>query len=451
MKTVHFFLFIFCSGPLLAQWTERIVSDSSITPQKIVVADIDGDGMIDIVSMNQGSDTIDWYKNTGGDFTSFQLVGPLDEGRGIATGDIDGDGDIDVIGSRPNTGNSDANLYIYKNLDGLGIFDSPEAIPTPNTSGGRSVIIVDIDGDGFNDLLVGSREDQTLAWYKNLDGNGSFDAGNIIITDYVNGLGFDVGDIDGDGDLDIVAGTLNYNVMSWFENLDGQGTFGPPIEIGSPGYAILSVFLVDIDGDGDLDIVGSAFEDGGLFWWENMDGQGNFSLEKTIEPSLFTSFIHPVDLDNDGDIDLLALAPGFLRWYENLDGLGNFGNAKTIKDNLEFAITLTAADLDNDGDMDPIAASQTDNTIYWFENDLLGIPSFDLSNIEIYPNPTKSSIKIKSSVHIVSATFHDVLGRKLLQVFDNFELLNVSELSNGLLFLTIETEYGTITKKIIKE
>src|SRR5690606_31593363 len=164
------------------------------------------------------------------------------------------------------------------------------------------------------------------------------------------------------------------------ENLDGNGNFGPPQEIGSPGSAMLSVFLTDIDGDSDLDVIGSSVGSGVFAWWENLDGLGNFSLEKTIDASVVTTYIYPVDLDNDDDIDVLTLAPGFLRWYENLDGLGNFSEGNIIKNNLNSAITLTAADLDNDGDMDPIAASQPDSTVFWFENDLLGITDFNYGN-----------------------------------------------------------------------
>lgn len=452
MKKIMSILLFLYGSHIVAQWTENIVYNNAITPQKVFAADIDGDGKIDIISMDQGSDSINWYRNIGGGFAPPDSVGPLEEGRDIAVGDIDGDGDMDIIGSRANTSSSTVNLFIYKNLDGNGNFGPPIPIATPNTLGGRTIKIVDIDGDGKNDILAGTGDDDTLAWYRNLDGNGTFDTGNIIISNYVNGYGIDVGDIDGDGDLDIVAGTLNYNIMSWFENLDGAGTFGPPKEIGSSGMAVLSVFLADMDGDGDLDVIGSEFEEGGLYWWENLDGQGNFGLERIIEPSLLITWIYPVDLDNDGDTDVLALAPGFLRWYENLDGLGSFGDANVIKDDLEFARTVSAADLDNDGDMDPISASQRDFNIYWFENDLLATPNFGLQFFEIYPNPTTGLLFIHPTTeNIVGATVYDVLGKKVLQKNGNIQQVDISTLEKGMYFLRLKTDRGEFVQKIIKE
>ncbi|MDN3722998.1 T9SS type A sorting domain-containing protein [Aequorivita sp. SDUM287046] len=437
----------------MAQWTEKIVSSNARGPLQIVVGDIDNDGNMDVLNVNNyPAQNFVWYRNTDGlgNFGIGLEIGVIYEPRNIAVGDIDGDNDLDVLGTSPYS--IPPNLVSYKNLDGLGDFGTGTLIATPNTNGERAILVRDIDGDGHNDLVVGSIDDDSLTWYKNLDGNGNFDTGNIIISGYVNGSGIDVGDIDGDGDLDIVAGTLNYNIMSWFENLDGEGTFGPPREIGSSGMAVLSVFLADIDGDGDLDVIGSAVGAGVFAWWENLDGLGNYGLEKIINNTLITTYIYPVDLDNDDDIDVLALAPGFLRWYENLDGLGNFGEANVIKDDLEFAITVTAADLDNDGDMDPITASQRDNTVYWFENQLLAIPNFGLQNIEIYPNPTQSLVYINSKTeNIVSATIFDILGKKVLQLNGKIQQVDFSTLEKGMYFLRLKTDRGEFVQKIIKE
>lgn len=454
MRTIYTLAFLFISLPLMAQWTQHIVTSNARGPLQIVVGDIDNDGYIDVLNVNNyPAQNFVWYKNIDGtgSFNPGNEIGVLYEPRNMAIGDIDGDNDLDVLGTSPYT--VTPNVVSFKNLDGLGDFGIRKAISTPNTQGERAILVRDIDGDGHNDLVIGSIDDDALTWYKNLDGNGTFDTGNIIISNYVNGSGMDVGDIDGDGDLDIVAGTLNYNTMSWFENLDGRGIFGPPMEIGSPGMAVLSVFLADIDGDGDLDVVGSEFENGGLYWWENLDGLGNFSLERIIEPSLFISWIYPVDLDNDNDIDVLALAPGFLRWYENLDGMGNFGTANIIKDDLNSSMAVSAADIDNDGDMDPIAASQSDDTIYWFENmTIIGVNENQTKTPNIYPNPTRGLIFIDSKTeNVISATILDIVGEKILRVAGNIQQLDISNLQSGMYFLKLTTDSGEQVKKIVKE
>lgn len=135
-----------------------------------------------------------------------------------------------------------------------------------------------------------------------------------------------------------------------------------------------------------------------------------------------------------------------------MDGLGNFGEANVIKDDLEFAITVTAADLDNDGDMDPITASQWDNTVYWFENQLLAIPNFGLQNIEIYPNPTQGLVYIDSKKeNIVSATIFDILGKKVLQLNGKIQQVDISTLEEGMYFLRIVSDDRDFVEKIIKK
>ncbi len=451
MKKIYFLLFCVISNVGFAQWTENILYDGNESFQKLLVADVDSDGLIDVISMTQGGGFVSWYKNLGGSFDEPRFVGALFEGVGIAVGDIDNDGYVDVVGQILPISTNNRNLFYYRNIDGTGAFEPPKSLLTPNTGNGRSVLLADLDGDNKFDIIAGTSSNQKLTWYKNLGGNGNFDEGNEIVSNYVNGSAIDVGDIDGDGDIDIVAGTGNLYTSAWFENLDGQGTFSPPQQIGLPQSAVNDIHLEDVDGDNDLDVICSRYDEGGLYWLENLDGQGNFGQVKPIEETLFISNIHAADLDNDNDLDLLALAPGFLRWYENLDGQGNFSSAKIIKDTLPFAIAITAADLDSDGDMDPITASQSLFKIYWFENNLLGIQENQFGNSTIYPNPVSDILKIKSSEKLTNVKFYDVFGRKIALQTQNLNEIDVSKLPSGIYLITIKTENGSFTQKLIKE
>lgn len=444
-----FFYFLFVN-PINAQWQEHKVTDQAVSPKKVIAADIDGDGLIDIISMN--SEKIEWYKNLGdGNFSDGILVGELIDGRDIAVGDINGNGHPDIVGVRAGYYSS-YNMFWYENLDGDGNFSAPKGISTPHTEGGLRVKIGDIDHDGHLDIVATTIEDRKLAWYKN-SGNGTFDAGTVISSGYTSGYGLDIGDIDNDGDMDIVVNTPNYAITSWFENLDGTGNFGEPREIGTRKMNLQSLFLADIDGDESLDVIGSGsvHEEEVFSWWKNLDGQGNFSTQEHVIDTILTTFIYPVDLDLDGDLDVLTLAPGYLKWYENLDGQGNFGEAQIIKDDLPFAITVTAADLMNNGTINPITASQRLNTIYWFKPTTVNIEDFKSESITVYPNPVENILSIKTEKPISLVILYDVLNREVFRTDSEEKEIFLSHLNSGVYVLEIQTAEQTVFKRIVKK
>ncbi|MDR9419550.1 FG-GAP-like repeat-containing protein [Gracilimonas sp.] len=150
--------------------------------------------------------------------------------------------------------------------------------------------IADLDGDGDMDVLSASFNDGKLAWYENTDEQGTFGVQNIIASDYNSPRHVSTGDIDGDGDLDVLmadfgrSGTLDGRAFYWHENTDGAGTFGPKQLIFFDGsITSMTIFPADIDGDGDLDVVTSSNRTAGLRVFENTNGQGAFGPEQLID------------------------------------------------------------------------------------------------------------------------------------------------------------------------
>lgn len=437
-------------------WTEHLVPSQIGTTHRAITADIDGDGNLDILRVSgSGQENFAWFHNEDGlgNFGPLQIIGNIQEPRFITSGDLDGDGDIDVIGSCPFA--STDKLVWYENLDGQGTFSSVNVINTA-TQGQGAVAVADIDGDGDNDLIVNSQDDRTLAWYKNLDGQGTFGASQIVITDYITSSGLAVDDMDGDGDMDIVVGTPGTRRMSWFENLDRLGNFGPPNMISTPGLAILFVFIADFDGDGDNDIVGTSGAIDLVAWWENMDGLGNFSSERNISLNVDAPFdVFATDLDNDNDMDVLVTsAPeSSVLWFENLDGLGNFSEKKTITNDLFATISVFAADIDGDGDQDVISGTQSIPKLAWYENPtILSVEENSIDTVKIYPNPTDGLLYIDANTEsIIGITVFDVLGKKVLQLQGNKQQVDISTIESGMYFLRIATDRGEFVQKIIKE
>lgn len=334
-------------------------------------------------------------------------------------------------------------LFIYFN--GYSQF-GPQQIITTEAHLPVRVVCGDINGDGNIDVALAARSLATpynLAWLENTNGNGDFGSINLIGT-MSETYRINLADLDNDGDFDVMAANPFLNLIVWYKNLDGLGNFGPIITISNIADGAIDVIGADIDNDGDMDVFSASPADNELAWFENLDGLGNFGSKNIITNILnnaWTVFVE--DLDNDGDMDVLSTYTdpfgGEIVWFENLDGQGSFGSKNIISTEVQFPRDVYAADIDNDGDMDVLSASQNDDKIAWYENmTIIGIDENQLNTLSIYPNPTKGLVFINSKTEtIISITVFDILGKKVLQLNGNIQQLDISTLQSGMYFLRI--------------
>ncbi|GAB4162200.1 MAG: hypothetical protein Tsb0033_20910 [Winogradskyella sp.] len=348
--------------------TEQLLTDTANSVVKVQITDFNEDGNLDIiVAANDDGETI-WFQNLGSGSFSPKIV--IDEFLGgmrdLKTVDLDSDGDQDFI----TVTSQDINIKWYNNTDGLGDFE-PYTI-TKNISGGKVVHAADLDGDGDLDLLSASHWDDKVAWYENRDGQGDYSDTQIILSETLNGAGSVVGvDIDGDGDNDVVATSSLDDDIVWFENLDGLATFGDPQLIEDNLYQVNKVYPADLDADGDIDLVFTAR--GKIIWYENLDGLGNFGGQQEIESinNFRMEAIDLADLDGDGDLDISAASNYGLLFYLNLDGQGTFGTRQQIEDYNFDGMATKIADVDGDGDNDILYGGESTSIpdyIGWSEN-----------------------------------------------------------------------------------
>lgn len=292
------------------------------------LADLDGDGKPEYI-VGQRYGTLYYYKYHAPDrWTKYEIGRDSPSDVGCIALDITGDGRQDVIAGGVwyhNTGDSRQPFTRY-------VFDADLAAV-------HDIVAADIDGDGKPEILTMS-DANDLRWYKiPADPSGTWQ--HQVIGPAVH-AGMAVGDLDGDGDLDIVRANV------WFENINGDGSAWQVRPIGPntyppadfrPRFAFDGVRAVicDMNGNGKQDIVFSDAEiPGGAVWWmENLDGVGHYWRRHAIHQpraprrgALHSLYVG--DLDGDGDLDVFSCemefvrgdaAPRFTIW-ENVDGVG---------------------------------------------------------------------------------------------------------------------------------
>ena len=183
-------------------------------------------------------------------------------------------------------------------------------------------------------------------------------------------------DLDGDGDIDVLSALIHDDKIAWYENNGSESFTAHNISTSADGAS--SVYAVDLDGDGDMDVLASSKDDDKISWYEN-NGSESFTTH-TIATSANAPFsVYAVDVDGDGDIDVLSASihDDKIAWYEN-NGSESF-TAHTISTDADYAFSVYAVDLDGDGDMDVLSASINDDKIAWYENN--GSESFTVHNI----------------------------------------------------------------------
>lgn len=290
--------------------------------------------------------------------------------------DVDGNGSSDIVYIFRESANSgDWGIGWLRNTDGKGRFAAPETLVSPGV-GPLTMAAQDVDGDGDEDLVrVGwhSSWRKSVGWHENKDGRGALGTLRPIASQLVDDS-FAVGDVDSDGDLDVLASGYLYR------NNDGRFSKEPELIWPSNRDRGASTQVADLDGDGDLDLLTGGDRFCGPHWLENVDGKGEFVFREEFRGPTGVerpTIVVPTDMDGDGDLDVLAADSTFetrIEWYENLDGEGAFGDGQLIGIQSPEPYAFLVHDVDADGDVDILVDGIVDT---WLENTING---FELIN-----------------------------------------------------------------------
>ncbi len=238
---------------------------SSTNPRDVVLADLDGDGKLDIAAPNASVHTVSVFRNTTipGDIDANSFTAAQDffsagsAPNGVAAGDIDGDGKIDLAISDQTT----HTVSVFRNTNTAGTNDASSfagavsfAIMPPT--------LADLDGDGKLDMAVSSFGTDQVGVFRNTSTSGTINASTFATrVDYTTGDGpqkIAAGDLDGDGKPELVVENQVGSTVSIFKNNSVSGTidassFAAKLDV-TPGSTPAGVAIGDLDGDGRPDL-----------------------------------------------------------------------------------------------------------------------------------------------------------------------------------------------------
>lgn len=486
--------------------------------------DRDGDNDQDLIIGDIGCSTISYCENIGdntnahiGDTTKIYPNYPLKANtQPIKMNtfpctyylDVDNDNKKDLLASPYSSGGENfKSVWFYKNKttnnEADFEFTKNNFLQDEMMEHGEGAypVLFDADNDGLLDLIVGNHgyyeinnQKTKLAYYKNI-GTLTQPSFSLITRDYAGLSSYATthltqnfvptfGDIDGDGDKDMIIGDAAGKIH-WVENTAGSGNpcnfsifkFNP--------FGIITGFnasfpqLIDVNRDGLLDLIIGMFN-GRLAYYQNngtstapsftliTNNFGNVNVKG--DPSTYGSDgrCAPFMFDDNGTYKLLSGSiSGRIFYYDNIDGNlnGNFNliDTNVNKINIGMATALQYVDIDGDNKRDLIVGNYAGGLNFYSSKSTIGIKElYDAksSSVLIYPNPTKDFVTIKSNNPLtekIEIEVFDIYGKIILKETTPhpYKRQNTSEFNKGVYFIKTTTFEGlnsqtTVTKLILQ-
>jgi len=412
--------------------------------------------------------------------------------------DVNGDGIRDLLAA-PNSKNNSVNVncsWLYLNIgaDNAGVFEfqQDKFLVDQMIDVGESSkpVFFDYDGDGLLDLVVANRGyhrlsgvvnelKSTLTVYKNV-GTAEVPAFNLVTTEYLKlnetydfkELYPTFGDIDADGDEDLIIGEAD-GFIHLFEN-----TAGPNAEavfsLTKPRWQNIDVgqvstpFLFDVDEDGLLDLI-IGERNGNLNFYKN---EGTITEANFVLVNDFWGFI-----DVDGEGEVTGYSVPYMGYFDETQEMllivGSESGAtfaytaiqNNINDGAFYEVTnnflnqktgtfsaIAVADLNNDGLVEIAVGNNRGGLAIFKEDRSVSIINNAIENkVSVYPNPAKTHFTINTNIAFENFELLDAMGRVHIsgKLLPNLTV-NISEIPQGIYFLKLNNEnYSTICKVAI--
>ena len=366
------------------------------SPGQVVIADLDGDGKPDLIIAEAGATALSIYRNistngtlAAGSFAS-RVDLPMPSGSGnnpytVLVADLDGDGRLDLIAI-----NTDSALVsVFRNLSSPGSLTTNSfatRIDLPSGSGMRGAAVRDLNGDGRPDIVTANYGASTLSVFQNnsTPGNITFSS-QVVLPAGSGAVNVAIGDLDGDGMPDLVVPNYGAGTLSVFRNLLTAGgaittnSFAARVDL--PGLnQPYPIALGDMDGDGKLDLVlGGGNGSSAVAVYRNTATVGSLATN-SFAPAVkyaaagWVNSLALGDLDGDGKIDiaLASQAANDFSIFKNTSTPGSFTNS-SLAARVDYAAGsnpngVAIGDLDGDGRADIVFANTYSTTISLYHN-----------------------------------------------------------------------------------
>lgn len=358
----------------------------------VATGDYDRDGDTDIAA-GEGypyGDALYVYLHPADPTSTWPQV-TVDSGWGdvwaLVAGNIDLDDDLDLLaGSMDDDTPADDHVTWYENVN-PGSPGGWVRHPVDTLGDGSDLSVVDVDRDGFPDLVVSSVRDQRTYWYEN-DGTPR-DGGwtRHALSDKWGG-GFAAADYDGDLYPDIFSSQQDSSPwnIGWYRNGPSEPWAYSVIETYHPQWLTNAPFFSsdDIDGDGDADVAAGEWpsQNNQLFWYENRVNDILFPglwvrhlVYYTAQGAGAWGGIEVKDVDCDGKLDIVVTQwlgfPNSLVLYRNNLGGTPEWVRQVIDSTLTLADEISVAQIDGDCSWDVVATDNGGNALYWYTKRVL--------------------------------------------------------------------------------
>ena len=369
-------LLLWPADSLVAQelFLRHEVDSTFLGAHALQVHDLDNDGDKDILGAGLTLDAVFWWENTAGNALNWSqrtISETFHGARFVDAVDLDGDGDLDLFGAAA----SDDLIVWWENTAG----DASQWTEHPvdiDFDFAMHLHAADLDNDGDLDLMGAALKGDAIHWWENTSGDASAWVEHIINEEFDGARHVCSVDMDGDGDLDLLGSAYLADDVSWWENTLGDATTWVLHNIDEDFDGVNVVQPVDIDGDGDTDLLGSADVADDVVVWLNLEGDGiaweRVSVDENFDGAFATI---PADMDADGDIDVLGVATeaNLIKWWENTNGAGTSWNDHPIDEDFDTPMAINVADMDGDGDLDVIGGGYNGDVVWW-ETDPASLP-----------------------------------------------------------------------------